>query len=59
MSLTFKPKLKALIDFKDGELRTLTRTTRSRLIEAVNRVRDLPKVRRSSRALYASTGNHR
>jgi hypothetical protein len=55
--VTFQPTecLKALIYFKDGELRSLTRTTRSRLIEAVNRVRDLPKIRRSSRALSAPT----
>jgi hypothetical protein len=57
--VTFQPTecLKALIYFKEGELRSLTRTTRSRLIEAVNRVRDLPKVRRSSRALSAPTAH--
>lgn len=51
--MTFQPTecLKALIYFKDTELRSLSRKTRSQLVEAVNGVRDLPKVRRSSRAL--------
>lgn len=55
---TFQPTecLKALIYFRGGELDTLSRDTRSRLIEAVNQVRDLPKRRRMSRAL-ATAGN--
>src|SRR5688572_30433780 len=54
--VTFQPTecLKALIYFKEEELRSLTRATRSQLIGAVSRVRDLPKVRRLSRALCAS-----
>lgn len=54
--MTFQPTecLKALIYFKDAELRSLSRKTRSQLVEAVKGVRDLPKVRRSSRALSAS-----
>lgn len=52
---TFQPTecLKALIYFKDDELRSLSRKTRSRLVQEVSCVRDLPKVRRSSRALNA------
>jgi Nucleotidyl transferase AbiEii toxin, Type IV TA system len=54
--MTFQPTecLKALIYFKGEELRSLSRATRSRLTKAVNGVRDLPKIRRSSRALCAS-----
>ena len=52
---TFQPTecLKALIYFKGEELSSLSRETRSRLIEAVNGVRNLPKRRRLSRSLAA------
>ena len=54
---TFQPTecLKALVYFKDDELRSLSRKTRSSLVQEVSSVRDLPKVRRSSRALGAPT----
>jgi len=53
---TFQPTecLKALIYFKDEELRSLSRKTRRSLVQEVSSVRDLPKVRRSSRALGAT-----
>lgn len=56
---TFQPNefLKALVYFKGGDLRSLPRATRSLLIKAVSGVRDLPKVRRSSRSLSIPTSN--
>jgi hypothetical protein len=54
---TFPPNecLKALVYFEGGDLSSLSRAVRSTLIEAVRSVDDLPKVRRSSRALSAPT----
>jgi hypothetical protein len=54
---TFQPTecLKALIYFKGGDLESLSRATRSLLIAAVNEVRDLPKIRRASKSLAATT----
>ncbi|HET6619944.1 MAG TPA: nucleotidyl transferase AbiEii/AbiGii toxin family protein [Dongiaceae bacterium] len=49
--------LKALIYFKEGDLRAVPRATRSRLIAAVNAVRDLPKARRLSRSLSIPASN--
>lgn len=49
--------LKALIYFKGGDLRALPRATRSRLIAAVNAIRDLPKVRRLSRSISIPASN--
>lgn len=53
---TFQPTecLKALIYFKGEELSSLSRETRSRLVEAVNCVRNLSRRRRSSRSLAAT-----
>jgi hypothetical protein len=50
---TFQPTecLKALIYFKGGDLESLSRATKSRLIAAVNEVRDLPRLRRASKSL--------
>ncbi len=54
---TFQPTecLKALIYFKEGDLESLSRATRSRLIAAVNEVRALPRMRRASRSLNAAS----
>jgi hypothetical protein len=56
---TFQPTecLKALIYFKGGDLESLPRAARSLLIAAVNEVRHLPKVRRASKSLGATTAN--
>lgn len=53
---TFQPTecLKALIYFKGGDLETLPRATRDLLIVSVNQVRDLPRVRRTSKLLSAT-----
>jgi hypothetical protein len=53
---TFQPTecLKALIYFEGGDLKSLSRATRARLIAAVNEVRDLPKVSRVSKSLNAT-----
>jgi hypothetical protein len=53
----FQPNecLKALVYFEGGDLSSLPRPTRSILIEAVKAVEDLPKVRRSSRALSSAS----
>jgi hypothetical protein len=50
---TFQPTecLKALIYFEGGDLESLPRAAKARLIAAVNEVRDLPKVRRASKSL--------
>jgi hypothetical protein len=58
---TFQPTecLKALIYFKDGDLESLSRATRSRLIAAVNEVRDLPRIRRTSKSLSAAMAARR
>jgi hypothetical protein len=54
---TFPPNecLKALVYFEGGDLSSLPGAVRSALIEAVKSVDDLPKVRRSSRALGVPT----
>lgn len=56
---TFQPTecLKALVYFEGGDLGALPRATRSTLIKKVNAVRDLPKVRRLSRALRTPSAN--
>jgi hypothetical protein len=52
---TFPPNecLKALVYFEGGDLSSLPSAVRSTLIESVRAVDDLPKMRRSSRALGA------
>ena len=52
---SFQPNecLKALVYFEGGDLSSLPGAVRLNLIKAVKAVRDLPKVRRSSRALDA------
>jgi len=56
---TFQPNecLKALVYFEGRDLRSLSRATRSTLIQAVRVVGDLPKARRLSRTLSIPIAN--
>ncbi len=51
--------LKAIVYFKDGDLRMLTKDEKNSLVEAVSQVRDLPQVAILSRQLTASSSAFR